>query len=183
MNNQENLKTIESLEELDELLSKRILDNKIKTYDDFKNLLNTCQDPELDKAVDILYENIINKKRIIGIHDSDVDGLSTATLAYRFFKTFIPYGVKIEITDRKQGYGFLPLHVDNNKDANLFYTADNGITSFEACKYAKELGKQVIINDHHQPEEINGKKELPIADAIVDPFIHARKAVRRGTLY
>ncbi len=160
---------IKSLDELDELLAKRLQDQKIQTYEDLKNLLK-CSDPELDNAVNLLYDSIISKKNIVGIHDSDVDGLSTATLAYRFFKTFIPYGVKIEITDRKQGYGFLPLHVDNNPQADLFYTADNGITSFDACKKAKELNKKVIINDHHQPEEIDGKKELPEANAIVDPF-------------
>jgi len=164
------LKTITTLDELDKLLSTRILDYKIKTYQDFKDLITNCQDSELDKAVDLLFNFIISKKKIVGIHDSDVDGLSTATLAYRFFKNFIPYGIKIEITDRKQGYGFLPLHVENNLDADLFYTADNGITSFDACIKAKELNKKVIINDHHQPEEINGKKELPQADAIVDPF-------------
>jgi len=163
-------KELKELSEIDNLLQSRIKDTEIQTHEDFKKLITEFHDPDMDIALNLFYDNIINKKHVVGIHDSDVDGLGTATLAYRFFKKFIPYGVKIEITDRKQGYGFQPLHVDNNPDASLFYTADNGITSFNASMRAKSRNYQVIINDHHQPEKINDEFQLPQADAIVDPF-------------
>jgi len=161
---------IKDLKELDALLEKRIKDKKIQTYNDFKKLLDEYSDPELEKAVNLLYENIINKKRIIGIHDSDTDGLGTATLSYRFYKNFIPYPIKIVITDRQRGYGFIPEYIDEYP-GDLYFTADNGITSFDACKKAKELNKQVIINDHHQPEKEGDNILLPEADAIFDPWI------------
>ena len=160
-------KELTSIEELHELLQSRLADEKIKTYDDFKNLILNCSDKNLEKAVDITYKSILNKERIILIHDSDMDGLGTATLSYRFFSKFISYPVKIEITNRKEGYGFLPIHLDRFP-GDLYITADNGITSFDACKYAKKLNKKVIITDHHQPEKIDNEIKLPEADAIVD---------------
>ena len=149
------------LEQLDQFLAKKIKDEKIKTKEDFFKTIDTLKD--LDKAVEILYNNITNKKRIHFICDSDVDGLGTSVLTYRFFKDFIPYNIKLSITDRKQGYGFIPLHVT---DFDLYVTADNGITAVEATKLAKEKGAQVIINDHHQPQET-----LPPADVIIDPWL------------
>jgi len=156
-----NIKELENLEELDEFLSKKIKDHKVKNINDFFKYTDNLKD--LNKAVDILYENITKKKRIHFICDSDVDGLGTSVLTYRFFKEFIPYGIKLTITNRKEGYGFIPKHVT---DYDLYVTADNGITSIEATRIAKERGAQVIINDHHQPQEI-----LPEADAIVDPWL------------
>jgi len=155
------IKEIENLEELDEFLSKKIKDYKVKNINDFFKYTDNLKD--LNKAVDILYENITKKKRIHFICDSDVDGLGTSVLTYRFFKEFIPYGIKLTITNRKEGYGFILKHVT---DYDLYVTADNGITSIEATRIAKERGAQVIINDHHQPQEI-----LPEADAIVDPWL------------
>ena len=162
-------KELKDFEDLHKLLEKRILDTKIQTFDDFKNLLNNYNTPDLEKAVNILFDAINKKKKIVGIHDSDTDGLGTATLTYRFYSHLIKYNVQIHITDRKQGYGFLPQHLDEFP-ADLYFTADNGITSIEACKKAKERGVSVIINDHHQPEKINGNFVLPDADAIVDPY-------------
>ena len=156
------IKELKNLEELDEFLSKKIKDHKVKNINDFFKYINDLKD--LDEAVDILYKNINDKKKIKFICDSDVDGLGTSVLTYRFFKEFIPYNIKLTITNRKQGYGFIPIHVDNQHD--LYITADNGITSVEATKKAKEQGSQVIINDHHQSQDI-----LPEADAIVDPWM------------
>ena len=152
---------LKELNQLDKFLSKKIKDHKVKDLQSFFLSINKLKN--LDKAVDILYNNIINKKKIHFICDSDVDGLGTSVLTYRFFKDFVPYPIKLSITDRKQGYGFIPLHVT---DFDLYVTADNGITSIEATKLAKEKGAQVIINDHHQPQE-----KLPPADAIVDPWL------------
>jgi len=158
---------ITSLEDLDKFLEAKILDKKIQTYEDFINLIENYNTSDLETGVNLLYENIINNKKIKLIHDSDADGLGTATLSYRFFKDFIPYGVKIDITDRKQGYGFLPSHVDGY---DLYITADNGITSFDACEEVRKQGSKVIITDHHQPEKIDGEYKLPEADALIDPY-------------
>jgi len=163
--------TLNSLEELDELLRKRIKDEKIKDYESFIDIIDQYSsdpDSEIKKGVELFYESILKKEKIKLIHDSDTDGLGTATLSYRFFKEFIPYPVKIEITDRKKGYGFIPEYVED--DVKLYCTADNGITSFDACILAHRKNAKVIITDHHQPEKIDGNYQIPEADAIIDPY-------------
>ena len=149
------------LDQLDQFLSKKIKDHKVDDMSTFFEEIDKLKN--LDKAADIIHSNIINKKKIHFVCDSDVDGLGTSVLTYRFFKDFVPYNIKLSITDRKQGYGFIPLHVS---DFDLYVTADNGITAVDATKAAKEKGAQVIINDHHQPQEV-----LPDADVIVDPCV------------
>ena len=67
------IKELKNLEELDEFLSKKIKDHKVKNINDFFKYINDLKD--LDEAVDILYKNINDKKKIKFICDSDVDGL------------------------------------------------------------------------------------------------------------
>jgi single-stranded-DNA-specific exonuclease len=165
-----NTPNIEKLEDLDELLKKRILDHKIQSLKDFYELIENYNTVSIQKAVDLFYSSIIDKKIITGIYDSDMDGLGTATLGYRFFSEWIQYPAKIVITDRKRGYGFIPEYIDENP-SDLYFTADNGITSFDACTKALSLNKNVIITDHHQPEKINGEFKLPQAYALIDPYI------------
>jgi single-stranded-DNA-specific exonuclease len=120
---------------------------------------------DMDKAVKTFTEVIANNGRIKFILDSDMDGLGTYTLWYNFFKFFPYQNIELMITDRKQGYGFIPRHVVDGVD--LYITSDNGITAVPATKVAKEKGAKVIICDHHQPDMELG---LPDADAILDPF-------------
>lgn len=74
--------------------------------------------------------------------------------------------IEIVITDRKKGYGFMPDYLDGMKEGDLIITADNGITSHDACNFAKERKINVIITDHHQVDEHKG---LPNATYVVDP--------------
>jgi len=161
---------IEKLEDLDKLLEERIKDSNIRTIKDLYNIIENYKIDDIQKAVNLLYNGIIDKKDIVGIYDSDMDGLGTATMGYRFFSEWIQYPAKIIITDRKRGYGFIPEYIDENP-ADIYFTADNGITSFDACKKALELNKKVIITDHHQPEKINNEIKLPEAYAIIDPYV------------
>ena len=166
---------ISSVEELEEFISSRIKDDKIQTLEDF-NKLNNLEIKgnhflNLEKGVSLIKDMIQNQKRIKFINDSDVDGLGTNVLTYRFFKDYIPYPVKIDITDRKQGYGFLPLHIDPNDLYDLYVTADNGITAVEATNKAHQYNSKVIITDHHMPEEAG----IPEADAIIDPMLKEDK--------
>jgi single-stranded-DNA-specific exonuclease len=119
----------------------------------------------MDKAINIFTEAVSNNKKIKFILDSDMDGLGTYTLWYNFFKFFPYQNIELMITDRKKGYGFIPEYLDEK--IGLYITSDNGITSVEATKKAKEMGANVIICDHHQPDLELG---LPPADAIIDPF-------------
>ena len=121
---------------------------------------------DMQKAVDVFFKAVAENRKIKCVCDSDCDGLGTYTLFYNFFKYFPYKNIEIIITNRKEGYGFIPKHIDET--TGLYITADNGITAVAATDAAKAKGADVIITDHHQPDLEAG---LPNADAIVDPFI------------
>lgn len=151
-------------EEIKKILAQKLTENvQINSIDDFPSpfeLLN------MDKAVDIFFQTVAENKKIRCICDSDCDGLGTYTLFWNFFKHFPYKNIEFIITNRKEGYGFLPRHVVDG--VGLYITSDNGITSNEATKVAKNAGAKVIITDHHQVDPVAG---LPEADAVVDPHI------------
>ncbi len=121
---------------------------------------------DMEKAVDIFAEAVAGNKKICFVLDSDMDGLGCYTQTWFFFKKYFPYGnLTMTITNRKEGYGFLPLHVDKFP-ADLYITADNGITAKPAVDAAKAIGAKVIINDHH----LHDPEVWPLgADAVIDP--------------
>lgn len=137
------------------------LEPKLKNF-----LPNPCLFLDMEKAADIVMDAIQKKVKIAVFGDYDVDGATSSALIKRFFK-FIDYEVEIYIPDRiQEGYGpninaFKLLH---EKGIGLIITVDCGSTSFEQIAYAKSLGLNVIVIDHHICTE-----KLPIADAIVNP--------------
>lgn len=121
---------------------------------------------EIKKAVDLIKKTIKENKAIIIYGDYDVDGITgTAILwesLYSLYKNTHPY-----IPHRiDEGYGLSKKGIQNLEatvqDIGLIITVDNGIVASSAVEYAKSLGIQVIITDHH----IKGVT-LPKADAIV----------------
>lgn len=158
------LPIFEDAEDVKDILQKNLEQNiQINGIEDFPDPFEML---DMQKAVDIFFKAVAENKKIRCVCDSDCDGLGTYTLFYNFFKYFPYNNIEIIITDRKQGYGFIPLHIKD--DVGLYITADNGITSNEATLLAKSKGANVIITDHHQPDL---EKGLPEADAIVDPYI------------
>ncbi len=118
----------------------------------------------MEEAVNIFTEVVANNGKIKMVCDADCDGLGTYTLFYNFFRHFPYQNIEIVITNRKEGYGMIPKHIT---DADLYITADNGITAVPATQLAKEKGAKVIITDHHQLDpELD---IISIADAVVDP--------------
>ena len=148
------------------ILANREIDD-IKTYlqptrHDFHN---PYQMPDMEKAVERILTAIDNKEKIIIYGDYDVDGITSITVLKSFFKDlntevgeYIPnrlnegYGLNKEAIKRiaEQGY-------------KLMITVDCGITGIEEIDYAKELGIETIVTDHHEPGQ-----ELPKAIAVVD---------------
>ena len=121
----------------------------------------------IDKAVSRFIFAIANNQKVLFVHDSDADGIGTYLLS-RFFLPYLNYhNFELIITNRSQGYGFVPKHLDDrlNNLPHLIITADNGITAIDACNRAEELGVDVIITDHHQVDSVRG---LPKA-IVVDP--------------
>lgn len=111
----------------------------------------------LKESVDMFIWALTNNKHIRFVHDSDVDGIGTYLITYGFLSHFMLPNCSIIITNRKEGYGFLPHHLEGMKEGDLIITADNGITSHPACDAAREKNINVIITDHHQQDEHRGK--------------------------
>lgn len=138
------------------------------------NLINPRNLKDMDKAVNILKEKIIQNKKIRIIGDYDVDGVISTYILYTGLKK-VGANVDYEIPDRiKDGYGInkniIKCSYDDKIDTLL--TCDNGISAINEIDYAKNLGLNVIITDHHDVSFIENEGEKvfvkPNADAIIN---------------
>jgi single-stranded-DNA-specific exonuclease len=132
--------------------------------------LDHLHDPMLLKDMDVAVDRIlaaIARKEKIAIHgDYDVDGV-TSTVILRRALELLGGNVIHFIPERlKDGYGLQPvaierLHADG---VALVISVDCGIRGAEAGRRARELGVDLIITDHHEPDT-----ELPPALAVINP--------------
>ena len=145
----------------------------IKTADDLDYSLasllpfNTLSG--IDAAVNLLQEALEHKKRILIVADFDADGATSCALAIRGLTMMGIKDIIYVVPNRfEYGYGLTPEIVDValDYDPDLLITVDNGISSIEGVKRAKDNGVKVLITDHHLPGDV-----LPDADAIVNPQI------------
>lgn len=127
--------------------------------------------PHVSEAVSLLNKHILAGCKIAIINDYDVDGITSGLIASEMLR-FLGVETTIITSDRiTGGYSITNDLIDEAKafDASLIITTDNGITAFEPIAYAKELGIDVLITDHHEPIIENGSEELPDAEVIVEP--------------
>jgi single-stranded-DNA-specific exonuclease len=146
----------------------------IETYDQAKHFfrpqLSHLHDPllmkDMDKAVDRILQAFNNKEKILVFGDYDVDGTTAVACMYHFLKKnhqptefYIPHRYR-------EGYGVSKAGIDFafKNNFSLIISLDCGIKSVQLVKYAKELGIEFIICDHHLPDI-----ELPPAIAILNP--------------
>lgn len=141
--------------------------------DDYSLIYRTEGLPDLELARKIIKDAIDNHKKIRIVGDYDSDGIMSTTLLLRSLKTF-GAEASFEVPDRKQdGYGINKRIVDGciKDDVSVIITCDNGVSAFEAVKYAKDNGIKVIVTDHHLPKIEDGKEISVEADAIIDPKV------------
>ena len=159
---------------IDGVLAELLVQRGVTTFEDarsfFRPRLEDLHDPflmkDMDKAVERLHKAITSDERILVYGDYDVDGTTAVAQVYSFVKKFTPK-VSFYIPDRyDEGYGLsykaLDWAGDNGVDRVI--TLDCGIKAIDKGEYARTKGIEVIICDHHLPEE-----ELPAAVAILDP--------------
>lgn len=140
---------------------------------DYSLIYRTEGLPDLEAARKIIKDAIENHKKIRIVGDYDSDGIMSTTLLLRSLKTF-GAETSFEVPDRKQdGYGINKRIVDGciKDDVSVIITCDNGVSAFEAVKYAKDNGIKVIVTDHHLPKIEDGKEISVEADAIIDPKV------------
>ncbi|EGU61912.1 ssDNA exonuclease RecJ [Vibrio nigripulchritudo ATCC 27043] len=125
----------------------------------------------IQQAVEILFESIQKQKRIIVVGDFDADGATSSALSVLALRMLGCPNVDYLVPNRfEDGYGLSPEVVDQALElgVEVIMTVDNGVSSIDGVRYAKQKGLTVIVTDHHLPGN-----ELPIADAIVNPNLES----------
>ena len=122
--------------------------------------------PDMDKAVERLNRAMGAKERIMIYGDYDVDGTTAVALVYKYLQNYysnIDYYIP---TRYEEGYGISRKSIEYavENDVKLVVVLDCGIKAIDEIAYAKQLGIDFIICDHHVPDE-----ELPPAVAILNP--------------
>jgi len=123
----------------------------------------------MDVAVDRILGAIARKERIAIHGDYDVDGV-TSTVILRRALEMLGANVCHFIPERlKDGYGLQPAAIDrlHADGVVLIISVDCGIRGADAARRARELGVDLIITDHHEPDT-----ELPPALAVINPKRH-----------
>lgn len=155
-------------------LGKLLFDRGITTSQQaqhfFRPQLTELHDPftmnDMQVAVDRLNLAMGRKERIMVYGDYDVDGCTAVALVYKFLQQFYS-NIDFYIPDRyEEGYGISKKGIDfaAQTGVGLIIVLDCGIKAVEEIAYAKSLGIDFIICDHHVPDEV-----LPCAVAILNP--------------
>ena len=134
----------------------------------FENV--TPHDPflmkDMDRAVERMETALAQKEKIAIFGDYDVDGATSVSLLYLYLSErgadvgyYIP-------SRSKEGYGLSAAAIDilQKKGVSLMVTVDTGITSVDEIAYAKSVGIDTVVTDHHAC-----RPELPECAAVVNP--------------
>jgi single-stranded-DNA-specific exonuclease len=157
---------------LNKILVQRGIDDFEKSKAFFRPQLNDLHDPflmkDMQKAVDRIIAAINKNEKILIFGDYDVDGTTSVACMYQFIcKIHTPHLIGFYIPHRyREGYGISKAGIDfaATHDFSLIIALDCGIKSVDLISYAKDLGIDFIICDHHLPDII-----LPPAVAILNP--------------
>lgn len=154
------------------MLVNRGIDTFEKAKDFFRPQLSHLHDPflmkDMQKAVDRILLAIERKEKILVYGDYDVDGTTSVASMYQFLlQIYQPTLLDYYIPHRyREGYGISKMGIDYAKENNyrLIISLDCGIKSVELIGYAKTLGVDFVVCDHHLPDTT-----LPPAVAILNP--------------
>ena len=136
----------------------------------FRPMLSELIDPflmnDMDVAVDRLNDAMGRKERIMVYGDYDVDGCTAVALVYKFLQQFYS-NIDYYIPNREEeGYGVSRKGIEYAAETGvkLIIVLDCGIKAIDEIAYAKTLGVDFIICDHHVHDEV-----MPPAVAILNP--------------
>ena len=158
---------------INELLATILVNRDIVDEEKLKVFLNpTRKDfhdpflmPDMNIAVDRIIQAINKKEKVIIYGDYDADGITSITVLKKFLED-VDLKADYYIPNRlEEGYGLNDDAIKNisSNKYDLMITVDCGISAVEEINYAKQLGLETIITDHHEVGD-----ELPQALAVVD---------------
>ncbi len=122
---------------------------------------------DMEKVVVRIFESVEAKEKIVIYSDYDCDGIPAAVIMHDFFTKIGYENFSVYIPDRHdEGYGLHADAIDEfiKNEVKLLITFDLGITAVKEVAQAQASGIDVIITDHHLPQE-----EIPRAYAIINP--------------
>lgn len=125
----------------------------------------------IEEAVKLLFNAIQQQQRIIVVGDFDADGATSSALSVLALRMLGSHNVDYLVPNRfEDGYGLSPEVVDQAIElgAQVIMTVDNGVSSIEGVRYAKQQGLTVLVTDHHLPGHV-----LPEVDAMVNPNLQS----------
>lgn len=171
---QEQLEELSSSLNINQNLTKLLLQRGVKSFDEaktfFRPSLDHLHDPflmkDMDKAVNRLCDAVFSGEKVLIYGDYDVDGTTSVSLMYGFLKHFSSQ-LEYYIPDRyTEGYGISERGIEyaHQHGFGLIISLDCGIRAVDKAAKAKAHGIDLIICDHHLPGD-----ELPDALAILDP--------------
>lgn len=161
---------------INSVLCKLLVLRGMETFDQsrryFRPLLSWLHSPwlmkDMDRAVNRMLEAFFNKEKILIFGDYDVDGTTSVACVYQFLQriyddTLIDFYIPHRY---REGYGISKLGINFAKENgfSLIISLDCGIKSVDLIHYAKMVGIDFIVCDHHLPDA-----ELPAAVAILNP--------------
>ncbi|MBS1742463.1 MAG: single-stranded-DNA-specific exonuclease RecJ [Bacteroidetes bacterium] len=154
------------------ILSQRAINNFEAAKDYFRPNLDKLHSPwlmkDMRKAVERINQAIITSEKILVFGDYDVDGTTAVASMFRFLQQIHqPALLDFYIPHRyREGYGVSKAGIDfaSANGFSLIISLDCGIKSAELIAYAKTLGIDFIVCDHHLPGD-----DIPIAAAILNP--------------
>ncbi len=147
-----------------------LLDNRSLTREAISDAPEMLLDPlrmqDMDRAVGRILDARKKGERVVVFGDYDVDGVTSTALLMDFLDRVGIDAVALLPDRYRDGYGMKPQGVERAlaAKADLILTSDNGISAFEAIAVARAAGVDVVVIDHHQPQD-----RLPDALAVVDP--------------
>ena len=170
----ENVRQLSSELGVDPVLAELLVQRGVHTFEQargfFRPSLDDLHDPflmtDMDKAVERVHQAVTTGEKILVYGDYDVDGTTAVSLVYTFLHRQTRH-IDFYIPERyDEGYGVSYKGIDwaAENGFSLIITLDCGIKANEKVEYARSKGIDVIICDHHLPEN-----ELPKAVAVLDP--------------
>jgi single-stranded-DNA-specific exonuclease len=152
------------------ILAQRGITDYEKAKEFFRPSLEQLHSPwlmkDMQKAVDRIIDAFEKKEKILVYGDYDVDGTTSVASMFQFLK-LLHEPIDFYIPHRyKEGYGISKIGIDFAKEQGftLIISLDCGIKSAELIAYAKTLGIDFIVCDHHLPDS-----DVPAAAAILNP--------------
>ena len=125
----------------------------------------------INKADEIIAEEIKKGSKIRVVGDYDIDGVCSSYILVKTLK-YLGADADVRIPDRiKDGYGINDdiIKQAKDEDISLIITCDNGIAAHSQMELARDLGIKVIITDHHEVYQEDGKDLLPVAKTVINP--------------